>query len=635
MTEASPLLADHVPQPIARALRRLIHRVRGVILLRGVSAVVATAIGTLLLVMAIDAGFTLFSQTFRWVLTLSALAATVGVAMSFLIFPMARTITLTGIARAIETRHPELQERLSSAVELLTSQDIPEVRGSEVLIAALAAEASQEAIRVRPRSEIPLRAARPYLLAAVGVVAVFAALWVVYPGITARLLKRAVAPFMNLPNISADMLTVTPGDAILAEGQRLEIQVDVANQAVKRASFRKILPDGSERSEYMTALPDSDQGHPRFTLTCPPAAETFRYRVHAGDALSQFYDVTVVPPPVVRRLDARYDYPAYTLREPKTETDISGEIRAVAGTKVTVSATTNKPIKSAEVRLNGRPAKDVTTQILPGAEGAGVCRFEIALKPGFRGRWTLVMTDEFGFTNSSPEREIVALPDQPPTVKILNPEVKKLRLKPTDRLPIGYAMSDDFGLGKAGFVVVTDAQKNADVVVGLPSDQNVANRTAAGEATLALSSLPLQGAKQFTFRLRAIDNRPPDLKGPGEGSSHTITVELDLSAESYAMQSLKAEEQTLRNALEKVLKELKETKEDSVPLKETAPKAPELDKASAERVDRMREHLAEAKATTAEVTPRAAEGTFAGMEPKLNELGGEVTAAEDKTGQVK
>jgi len=637
MTDStSPLASGNIPQPIARALRRLIHRVRGVILLRGVSAVVATAVGTLLLVMAIDAGFTLFSQTLRWVLTLSAFAVTVAVAMWLLILPIAKTITLTGIARAIETRHPELQERLSSAVELLTSHDIPEIRGSETLIAALAAEASRDATRVKPRTEVPLKAARPYLLAAVGVLIMFGALWMLYPSITSRLLKRAVAPFMNLPNILADMLVVNPGDAILAEGQRLEIQVEVRNTAVKRCSLRKTLPDGAERSAYMTALPPSQEGYPRFTVTCPPAAEDFKYRVHAGDALSQFYDVTVVPPAVVKRLDAHYEYPAYTQRKAETKTDIPGDIRAVAGTKVTVSATTNKPIKSAEVRLNGRRAKDMALQILPGPSGTTVCKFQVELKPRMRGRWALAMTDEYNFSNTSPDRQIVALPDKPPTVKILNPEVKKLRLKPTDRLPVAFTITDDFGLARAEFVVATDARKGAKVTIPLPADEDPPNLTVAGETPLLLSKLPLRGAKQFTFRLRAADNRPPgNLKGPGEGASRTILVELDLAAESYAMQTLKSQEETIRKALEKILQELEETKKDSVPVKEQVAKADELSKPLAERVDRMREHLAEAKATASEITPQAAESAFAGLEPKLRDMESEVASAEDKTGQVK
>ena len=99
-------VAATLPQPIAEILHALIQRVRGVILVRGIAAVVTTAAGALLAVMAIDAGFTLFAEWPRWILTLTAFALTAGAAVWFLILPLARTITLSGIARAIEEHHP-------------------------------------------------------------------------------------------------------------------------------------------------------------------------------------------------------------------------------------------------------------------------------------------------------------------------------------------------------------------------------------------------------------------------------------------------------------------------------------------------------------------------------------------------
>jgi hypothetical protein len=628
-------VAGELPQPIARALRRLIHRVRGVILLRGVSAVIATAFGSLLLVMAIDAGFMLFSQWARWALTLMALGATLGVAAWLLVAPLARTITLTGIARAIEERHPELQERLSSTVELLTSRDIPELRGSEALIAALAAEASHDAQHMKPRSEIPLRSARPFILAALGIIAVLAALFLIYPAITTRLLQRAVAPFWNLPNIHADMLTVTPGDAQLLEGQRLQVHVTVSSKHVSAASFRKTLPDGTEVAERMTELPPTDEGYPRFMLTCPPASETFRYRVHAGDALTRHYTATVVPPATVKRIDARFQYPGYTSKEAVTVEDISGDLRAVAGTKVAVSAVTNKPVKAAELRLNGQPVPTTEIRLTPNPDGTTVLAFDIDLKARLRGRWALQMTDEFGFTNTSPEHLVEALADKPPTARILAPEAMKLKLKPSDRLPLAYAMTDDFGISRADWVVETDARKQADVKVDLPPLGQAENLSPAGEVALPLTRLPLQGAKMFTLRLRARDNLPGDARGPQQGLSQVITVELDLTAESFAMQALKAEEEAVRKSLEKIVRELQETKKDSVPVKEQADKAQELQKEVAERLERMREHLAAADATAAALEPQIREGSFQGLEPKMEQLGQEVDAAQADTGDVK
>ena len=110
-------------------------------------------------------------------------------------------------------------------------------------------------------------------------------------------------------------------------------------------------------------------------------------------------------------------------------------------------------------------------------------------------------------------------------------------------------------------------------------------RSATDRGYLLLSKLPLAGAKEFTFRVRVADNRPKELRGPGQDFSRTITVEIDRSAASYAMQQLEADKRALRESLEKVIKELEETKKDSVPLKEQAPHAEELKQELADRVE--------------------------------------------------
>jgi hypothetical protein len=257
------------------------------------------------------------------------------------------------------------------------------------------------------------------------------------------------------------------------------------------------------------------------------------------------------------------------------------------------------------------------------------------LAPRLRGRWALALKDEDGFSNTTGDRLIEAVPDAPPVVKILAPENKKLRLKPTDRLPVAYTMTDDFGLSAADFAIETDSRKRQNVPVTLTPPKAEVLRAAAGEAALDLASLPLAKARQFTFRLRAADNLPNDLRGPQQGYSETVTVDLDLSAASYAMQALAAEEEAIRKALEKILKELKKSKEDSVPLKELLPRIQAITEDAANRIDRMRGHLGAAKGTVAELLPRVQEGTFAGMAPKMGGLAAEVDGANDKSGQVK
>ena len=61
------------------------------------------------------------------------------------------------------------------------------------------------------------------------------------------------------------------------------------------------------------------------------------------------------------------------------------------------------------------------------------------------------------------------LADTPPVVTLVLPQEKKIRLKPTDQLPVGWMMTDDVGLAGAEFTVETDARQHATVPITLPA----------------------------------------------------------------------------------------------------------------------------------------------------------------------
>ncbi|GAH62319.1 unnamed protein product, partial [marine sediment metagenome] len=260
-----------------------------------------------------------------------------------------------------------------------SSSDAPELRGSEELIAALVREASRDVRTIRPGREITFRRARPFLIAAVGAAFFLGALFLLWPAVTSRLLLRAVAPYKNLPNIAASDLLVTPGDVVVTRGRVLRVEVEVADKPVRRAEFRTPSADGPEIAEPMARVFDPDESVRRFVLTCPPAAESFRYRIHAGDALSRYYTVTVVPVPAVTAMDLRYDYPAYTRRQPYVEEDSSGDIRAVAGAVVTVTARTNTVVRSAQFVVDGQALPDSRGRLSVAEDGTTTCTFRVEL----------------------------------------------------------------------------------------------------------------------------------------------------------------------------------------------------------------------------------------------------------------
>jgi len=475
-------LTRTVPRQIARTLARLIRRNRAVILFRGLGATAATAVAALLIVMAIDASVTLFAAWPRWALTLSALSATVAAAVLYLFRPLARSFTLTAVARVIEDRHPELQERLSSAVELLTSQDGPEIRGSDALIAMLAAEATLDARSVRPRKEVTFRPALPFLAAAVAVIGLLSGLYTLWPRRTMHLLKRALAPGANLPNVQAHDLRLTPDhDVTIAEGDRLVVALEVANPKVTRATLRKVTPDGEETAEPMVPLGAGRGGWKKFTLTCAPATGDFRFRAHAGDALTQYIHVTVVPRPAIARIDLLYEFPAYTRRGPQTVPNFQdvddgrGKISAVAGTTVTVTASCNTPLSGAEVLINDEPIDPGAVSMEPDGR---TFKARILLKPKLAGictlrpLWALKLAETRSPAVEAQDGEqydIEALRDERPGADLRVRKIDgKLKLKPTDSLPFGYTFTDDQGLTRTEILVRVDGRKQPPIPLELP-----------------------------------------------------------------------------------------------------------------------------------------------------------------------
>jgi hypothetical protein len=668
-----------VPEPIVRKLKQLIHRVRAVISLRGVCAIAVVLFTSLLVVMGIDVAASyfrwstlVFSTWPRWVMTSLVWAGTLFSAFWFLVRPLARTFTLTGIARALEQHHPELHERLSSAVELLTSKDAPALRGSDVLIAALAQEAALDAGKVQPKREISPAPARPFLIAATAVFAVLGSLFAIWPEKTARLLARAVAPHLNLGTDFRLVVTTYVGDVkglpdrVVAEGDSLRIKVEARNSSVDRAELRHANGDGGEAVLEMMNVSGRDDRWPQFAITFPTVTESFKYRVYAGRETTRYYSITVVPRPAIKRLDIRYDYPPYTGRAADTRRGAEGDIRAVAGTDVTVTAVANTRVTSAELIVCGE-----ARQLDPGAlalqqDGATACTFRIRLEPKMKGQWQLNLVSKIGeqtFTGSpdQPAHAVEALADAEPTARIFSPESTKLKLKPTDVLPILYAVGDDYGVGKAELLVKVGDQPVTPIALTVPAESAKTGRIVPAKTSLDLSALKLDKAGQVTFQLRALDKLPanflPGVSGPQQGLSDVYTITLDVKAASYQEQMMLAEELLIRQALLSVLKDLKDARAESDPLRKTLEriaeaeaklakekekekllkeKAEALGEAQVQRVDQILRKLSSSDATVQELIPQIAGGSYASLAEKLGALSGDhIVVAQKYATEVK
>ena len=116
-----------LPPLIVEKLDSLVRRMRRVVWFRGLLAVAASATAMLLVLMAVDLAAARPPTPARWGLTLAGLAALVAAWIYFVSSPLKQRMSLAAVARMVEIQHPELQERISSTVELRGGSETPGV----------------------------------------------------------------------------------------------------------------------------------------------------------------------------------------------------------------------------------------------------------------------------------------------------------------------------------------------------------------------------------------------------------------------------------------------------------------------------------------------------------------------------
>jgi hypothetical protein len=366
-----------------------------------------------------------------------------------------------------------------------------------------------------------------------------------------------------------------------------------------------------------------------------------RFRLGAGDALTRYYSVRVVPAPAVMGIDVRIDYPAYAMRAGDIATDAAGDIAAVAGAKAVISVRPAAPPAKAEFAVGGRS--------YPARTRDGACRYSFELIRGPRYGWSVTLTDEYGFTNPPAWHAIEVLPDRPPEATLTAaPWAQRLaeariKLKPDDRLSVAYRAGDDFGITSAVLEVEADGRK-------LPSIKLAAGPTAMpartltdgpptsveGTAVLDLAAMDLQGARQVTLRVAATDSLPRELGGPGRGQSKPCVIDIDAGAPSFAEQVVQAAQKRLGEILQAARAELEKSREDSAPLRRIVPKSKDLTEAAVTRVDRLRAHLAEAEAVLRDAVDANDAAALAGFNDRINVIADEhVAKALQQAGMIK
>jgi len=608
-----------LPAAIAALLRRLIRRARLVIALRGVFALTAVAVIALLLVMAADSVLLVWRPWQRWLLSASFYGPVAAAAWWFLVRPLARSFTAAGVARMVEARHPELQERLSSAIELLTSQDSQELRGSQTLINALTDAATLDAAGLEPRREMSFRAALPWFGVCLLPVTVLVLLTLLWPDRAKCLVSRATAPFLDLGNLPALQLEVTPGDTTVALGSRVEIAAEWTAPNATPAYLLRLDPDGRETREELLRVNTPTAGRQRFLLTYPNVDKQFLYRVMAGRALTRAYRVDVAVPPAIRQVEVRYEYPAYTRFPPRTENN-GGAVSALAGSTATLTVHINKAVADARLTIEGAQATVISGTPAESATDTDGARyqFRLPLVAGTAGIYTLRFKDDFKLENPRYERTVQAVADCAPAAT-LDLGGREIHLTRNDRVTLAVTAADDVGLASVHLLVAADGAALSPQPFQLPPDDDSAPlpKRFSGSTTIELSDPAFDKANRVTVQVKAADNLPATASGPQTGLSDMLTILLDDGAKSFQEQAFENQVKEIRQTLEAVKKDIATAERQMDPIRQRLEKEEPVKENTAKTIDETRARLAEANRILRNLADRSEGGFFAKLPEDL------------------
>jgi len=591
-------------------------------LLHGLLGVVTVLLGGLLVLMALDYLFPSLPQALRWGLLAAVLGAALAAGWAWLARPFLRRISLVRIARWIETRHPEIQERFSTILELSDHRE----GVSESLLRELIEEAEADAGQVDPRIEVRSEVVRRWSWAAGCLTLLMLVLFAVFPGETRRLFVRAVAPFSDLGNAGALRFEISPGDRELLAGDELRIKIRYSDPAVGELTLVIDREDGEGPVEESLRVSRVTEGGGEFDYRLPAAKESFRYFAVAGRARSDSFRITVWPLPRLEEVTVRYDFPDYTSL-PDEEGPLGREVSALAGTQVELQGFPNTPVERGAFLIDDRPVGEVAV-----GPGAGHLTANWTLAPDGGGLGRVVLRHRLGREVEGVRFPINVQLDQPPVVKLIAPREKELRVRPDEQIEIEYHVEEDFAISQAGVELKVDSESKSPLVAAPPErDHSASEAGYRGVETISIGRLldEWPEARQFKMRITVADNLPDEFGGPGVGHSGWRTFVIDRGAESLVRQEIRAWQSEVRESLQEAGELVQDAKE-RMERQASQMKEEELPRDTRRQFEEARQELAEARDELTGLAERMEQGVQAARTPEVRKIAEEVREARQQ-----
>ncbi len=533
-------MMKRLPSRVEKLLTDACVRVRRLHLVRGIARTGIVWILSVVAVMIVDSRIVIFDDRVRVAMTMGVWLLTLVAAFLFIVRPLRRQTDFRKMATILDARHSEHEERLMTLVAL-AEKDATEVGFSASLFGLVCNLAEQDAAKIDLRREFPMRGAGRRLSVLAFLICLLGLGAAVSPNLIGRLFVRAVAPWVQIGNLFAKDIIVTPGDVVLLSGSVLRIEAAPADPALTNrqplATNHYSIRLSRKRGYSWTEETSEPMVNGIYETTTDLTEREWRYRVTAGPAVTRYYHVRVSEMPKYDLFQATVQYPDYTEMKPLVITNADvGAIKAVAGSRVTFDVKVPSPDTVVDFRINRSPLD------------------EHLMVSNRTANWSLDLVNGDGFRAEKGRGTLTSFVDQPPTVVIEKP-TGTLRLPPHAKIPVEITAADDIAITAAYLRVSIDHEPWEPYFRGR-LDLSGERRFIRQIADVDLSLYNLIFAKNVRFDVVVEDACPPEFGGPHSATSMPFTVQFAENESSYEMKELKKEVEEARRDIDEARKRL-------------------------------------------------------------------------------
>jgi len=472
---------------LLKVIRSVRRRWRLRVALRGLAIVLGAGL-LVFLISAYGMDRLKFSPTAVIAFRVFAYVALVGLAIRYLIVPLARRVSDERVALYLEEHEPSLQARVLSALEF----GALDAGASDVFSPAMVDRLVDNAVENCAAIDYGRRVEAKSLARSSGLLSGAMAAAVIVLLLSPSFLRNS-APFLfPLSSASVDnpyRIEVMPGNTRVARGAELRILAYLHNFDADEVEIAVQRGPAGEWQRFPMMIDEETGEHLIFLFDLEEQTEYF---VEASGVRSTLFRIEVAELPYVQQLVLEYHFPAYTGLSPQRQED-GGDIAALRGTEVQLFVMPTVPVSGGAIIVEEQDS----IELVVSEDGTLTGTLQVLRDGLYR-----IVFESFDGDHvvGSPDYLIDVLTDQPPYVAFSKPG-RDVKVTNIEEVFVGVEAEDDYGVRRLELIYSVNGgpEQTLELYQGRRKD------VAAGH-TFYLEEIELEPGDFISYYARATDD---------------------------------------------------------------------------------------------------------------------------------